>query len=208
MIRNNLAVLLAQRKIKATRVAVDTGIARSTLSSLTNNESKMIQFDTINNLCAYLKIEPKDFFDFSPIDFEINFVINSLDAYFYIDDSLIEWHQGIKNFSADLFLKVYKNKRQIDTIEMTAELSEPAENSGFEEHDNGDTVVRIKLLDPENKLNTIWKNENLYSFWSSMRNDLLNNITAPLIESANGQVEDDTLFSNWSIDLEIPVDPF
>ncbi|MEE6716132.1 helix-turn-helix transcriptional regulator [Schleiferilactobacillus harbinensis] len=61
-IRNNLAVLLAERGIKARTVSEDTGIARSTLSSLVNQRSKMIQLSTLNTLCEYLHVTPAEFF--------------------------------------------------------------------------------------------------------------------------------------------------
>ncbi|MFC6314233.1 helix-turn-helix domain-containing protein [Lapidilactobacillus achengensis] len=68
MIKNNLSVLLAERGLTAIKVSEETGIARSTLSSLTQNNSKMIQIETINTLCKFLKITPADFFDYTPIE--------------------------------------------------------------------------------------------------------------------------------------------
>lgn len=74
MIRNRLSILLAERGIKATKVANDTGIARSTLSKITNNSSEKIDYTTINTLCGYLKITPCDFFEYAPIDITKIFV--------------------------------------------------------------------------------------------------------------------------------------
>lgn len=65
-IRNRLAVLLAQRMLKAKDVSIATGISRSTLSGLVNNKSKMIQFGTLDTLCQYLKITPAEFFAYDP----------------------------------------------------------------------------------------------------------------------------------------------
>lgn len=72
MIHNNLSVLLAERNIKITRVAKDTGISRSTITAIAQNDSKMIQMETIDTLCRYLNISPQDFFEFVPINIEIN----------------------------------------------------------------------------------------------------------------------------------------
>ncbi|EOQ22607.1 helix-turn-helix domain-containing protein [Bacillus cereus] len=68
MIRNRLAVLLAERELKISRVAEETNIARSTLTSISQNDSKMIQLETINELCNYLRITPCDFFEYAPLD--------------------------------------------------------------------------------------------------------------------------------------------
>ncbi|EAC9719862.1 XRE family transcriptional regulator [Listeria monocytogenes] len=72
MISNNLSILLAERKIKITRVAKDTGISRSTITSIAQNDSKMIQMETIDTLCRYLNVTPHDFFEFVPINIELN----------------------------------------------------------------------------------------------------------------------------------------
>lgn len=81
MIRNKLAVLMAERQLKITKIANDTNISRTTLTALAQNESKMIQNDTINTICKYLKITPCDFFEYSPIDvsfyFELGEVLTS-----------------------------------------------------------------------------------------------------------------------------------
>ncbi|MEG0285303.1 MAG: helix-turn-helix transcriptional regulator [Vagococcus sp.] len=73
MILNKLSLLLAERQLKVTTVANATKISRTTLTALMKNESKMIQFDTINSLCLFLEVEPKDFFDFVPYNFSYHF---------------------------------------------------------------------------------------------------------------------------------------
>ncbi|KKW88327.1 helix-turn-helix domain-containing protein [Lacticaseibacillus rhamnosus] len=65
-IRNNLAVLMAQRGLKTTQVAIDTGISRNALTVLVYNRSKMIQLTTLNKLCKYLQVTPAEFFVFDP----------------------------------------------------------------------------------------------------------------------------------------------
>lgn len=80
MIRNNLAVLLAERQIKITRVAKDTGISRSTVTSISQNDTKMIQMEVINKLCSYLKITPEYFFEYIPIDLEYSLIVTKFEA--------------------------------------------------------------------------------------------------------------------------------
>lgn len=64
MIICNLNTLLAERNLKITKVAKDTGISRTTLTSLANNYSQGIQFETLNTLCMYLDIKPENFFEY------------------------------------------------------------------------------------------------------------------------------------------------
>lgn len=68
MVRCNLATLLAERGLKITTVAKDTGISRTTLTALFSNRSQGIQFETLNTLCAYLKVTPSDLIAYLPID--------------------------------------------------------------------------------------------------------------------------------------------
>ncbi len=71
MIKCNLAVLLAERNLKITQVSKDTGISRTTLTSLVNNYSQGIQIETLNKLCIYLQVTPEQFFSYIPYDFSI-----------------------------------------------------------------------------------------------------------------------------------------
>lgn len=64
----NLSVLLAERNLSITQVSHNTGISRTTLTSLASNHSKGIQFDTLNELCIYLNISPEEFFVHIPFD--------------------------------------------------------------------------------------------------------------------------------------------
>ena len=74
MIDSNLAVLLAERNLKITKVSRDTGISRTTLTALCYDHSGGIKFDTLNTLCKYLDITPAEFFSYSPFDYEIQFL--------------------------------------------------------------------------------------------------------------------------------------
>ena len=70
MLKSNLKVLLAERNISITQVSNDTGISRTTLTSLMS-VAKGIQFETMNTLCNYLKITPSDLFIYVPYDVKI-----------------------------------------------------------------------------------------------------------------------------------------
>lgn len=78
MIRNNLSLLLTERNLKITKVSNDTNISRTTLTALNQNDNKMIQMETINTLCKYLKVTPGDFFEYSPIDVTFTFYLGEI----------------------------------------------------------------------------------------------------------------------------------
>lgn len=71
MIDTNLSVLLAERKLNISKVAEETGVSRTTLTSLSKGYSGGIKFDTLNILCQYLRIEIGDFFHYIPWDYRI-----------------------------------------------------------------------------------------------------------------------------------------
>ena len=60
MIKSNLAVLLAERKMRVADLVKETGINKSTLYKLYNDESVRIDFETINKICSVLKVEVGD----------------------------------------------------------------------------------------------------------------------------------------------------
>lgn len=71
MVRCNLSVLLAERKLNISKAAADTGISRTTLTALAYNHSRGIQYDTLNTLCRYLSVTPDKLILYYPVDFEI-----------------------------------------------------------------------------------------------------------------------------------------
>ena len=71
MLLCNLAVLLAERKMRISTVSKETGISRTTLTSLANNHSQGIQLDTLNKLCMYLQCPPEKFFVYLPYDYAV-----------------------------------------------------------------------------------------------------------------------------------------
>ncbi|EAC5221454.1 XRE family transcriptional regulator [Listeria monocytogenes] len=72
MILNNLAVLLAERNMKISELAHETGLSRSTLTTLSNNDSSGIQSETLDKICVALEVSPGDFFSFYPATFSVD----------------------------------------------------------------------------------------------------------------------------------------
>lgn len=106
MIRNRLAELLAERQLKISRVAAEIpNLSRNTITSTAQNNGKMIQLDTINSLCQYLEISPKDFFEYLP--FDIYFDTTITQNYSVADSSMLN-NVSIKKEAIlfDLYIKV------------------------------------------------------------------------------------------------------
>ena len=73
MIRNRLAELLSERKLKISRVANEIpNLSRNTITSTAQNSGKMIQLETVNSLCMYLGITPAEFFEYIPYDITVS----------------------------------------------------------------------------------------------------------------------------------------
>ncbi|TPR38589.1 helix-turn-helix domain-containing protein [Apilactobacillus micheneri] len=102
MIRNKLSELLAERNLKISRVANDIpDLSRNTINSVANNKTKMIQMDTVNLLCQYLAVEPKNFFEFLPFDISNSTFIS--DDTYYVDSKNADV-KIIDNFSLDSYI--------------------------------------------------------------------------------------------------------
>lgn len=108
MIKCNLPVLLAERGLKITKLSNDTGISRTTLTSLSNNYSQGIQFDTLNKICNYLKITPGELFLYVP--FEINFNFG------YGDIFTVGVTDGNQKFECDFCWVLEKSEREIKNL--------------------------------------------------------------------------------------------
>jgi len=191
MIRNNLAVLLAERQIKITRVAKDTGISRSTVTSIAQNDTKMIQLEVINALCMYLNIEPKDFFVYVPIDLEYKVMFDNKNINFEMTPQNDSLPIKVHDFSFDLFIdvtdkKYYEEKRTYELRGKSKKISIAEELLPFSSYEmdidlsfvdeNKDKELEFKntvsdALDPTFKI-TI-KNELVSSILSELINELL-----------------------------------
>lgn len=74
MIQTNLKELLNKNNISINRLSIETGLSRPTLTSLMNNESKGIQFDTLEKLVNYFEISISEFFNIQNQNIEFGFV--------------------------------------------------------------------------------------------------------------------------------------
>lgn len=60
MINNNLSSILGERLLKISTISKETGISRSTLTSLYYKRSCFVSFEVLNSLCKYLKCQVND----------------------------------------------------------------------------------------------------------------------------------------------------
>ena len=64
MIVNHLPTLLAERRLKVADAVRATGISKTTLHKIYNNQSSRIDFDTIDKLCEFLEVGVGDIFEY------------------------------------------------------------------------------------------------------------------------------------------------
>lgn len=119
MIRNKLAELLAERNIKISRVAAEIpDLSRNTITKVASNSGKMLQMETINSLCQYLKVSPADFFEYLP--FDVSFEVEISNAAFF--DSA--YGPALKDLQFDLFIKKHSIGSVSQIFEYTGRLDE------------------------------------------------------------------------------------
>lgn len=181
MIRNNLLTLLSERELKATRVASDTGIARSTLSSLTNNDSKMIQLETVNTLCRYLNVTPNDFFEYLPFDYDFKCFINKFSV-FDTDRSGFLNDLYSDEFNADGYIyKIGKNDKKTFGLSISYRLDKEHPEA-FEINAMGGPMeihFDVRLQTNENNevdFNAFWNDELTVGFRTEIKKRVMNDI--------------------------------
>lgn len=64
MIRINLDVMMAKRKISLTELAEKVGITMANLSILKTEKAKAIRFSTLDSICKVLDCQPGDILEF------------------------------------------------------------------------------------------------------------------------------------------------
>ena len=72
MIVNHLPTLLAERRLKVADAVRATGVSKTTLHKIYNDQSSRIDFDTIDKLCEYLEVGVGDIFEYVKEDKEKN----------------------------------------------------------------------------------------------------------------------------------------
>lgn len=66
MIKSNLPVLLAERRLRVADLVRMTGISKSTLHRIFNDETTRIEFDTLDKICDILEVTPNDILVYTP----------------------------------------------------------------------------------------------------------------------------------------------
>ena len=66
MIRVNLDVMLARRKMRLGELADRVGVSIQNLSVLKTGKARAVRFSTLDALCAALECQPGDILEFDP----------------------------------------------------------------------------------------------------------------------------------------------
>ncbi|MDH2337506.1 helix-turn-helix domain-containing protein [Clostridium perfringens] len=153
MIRCNLAILLAERNLKITKVSKDTGVSRTTLTSLSNNYSQGVQFDTINTLCKYLKVTPEQLISYIPVDITLD-KIDFNNENITIDLTVDKDNKSNKySISGNFVFTFSYSYPEIDYISISLNLIKPFDNKGYETLIEAFKSLPITFLkDIENKI--------------------------------------------------------
>lgn len=160
MMRCNLAILLAERNLKITKVFNDTGISRTTLTSLYYNHAKGIQFDTYNTLCNYLKTTPDQLISYIPIDISIISI--------YGDQIEIQIQQNNIKCQASLYIEIDIDKKCIPEEEQEWIESVDITVGLFEAIDEEDLKEKALIVNTFKQLPT--------SFLSDLENQIIENV--------------------------------
>ena len=67
-IRINLAVVMAERRVRSKELAKAIGITEQNLSILKNEKAKAIRFSTLEAICKYLDCQPGDIIEYKSDD--------------------------------------------------------------------------------------------------------------------------------------------
>lgn len=129
MILPRLKILLAERNLKISRVSNDTGLSRTTLTSLAQNSLKGIQLETIDKLCQYLEIPIDKFFEFVPFNIKVNCMAPNVHKNFktLTDSETLE----VSPFETDLYLIKQSNSIMSGTERETYTLTAKINKSFF-----------------------------------------------------------------------------
>jgi len=64
----NLDIILAKRKVRGKKLAIDIGITEQNLSLLRTGKVKGVRFSTLEKICQILECQPGDILEFVPDD--------------------------------------------------------------------------------------------------------------------------------------------
>lgn len=173
MIRNRLSELLSERGLKITKVAKDTGISRNTLTATAQNDSKMIQYETIDTLCSYLRVTPNEFFQFIP--YSLSFNVQVTDLYFSPESLNMFGSDLSLLFDFDLFVD-FSDGRVSNEFTFQGEVVDIKRTNNY--------VVKIKLSaenEQTDKEFALFRNGNIpVGFFSLINTELKNEVLSVL----------------------------
>ncbi|WP_276913132.1 helix-turn-helix domain-containing protein [Aneurinibacillus aneurinilyticus] len=66
MIRCRLGDIMKERGLTNKEVVTLTGVSRNTITSLSANATKRIDYDTFNGICKGLNVSPAELFEYIP----------------------------------------------------------------------------------------------------------------------------------------------
>ncbi|WP_456048737.1 helix-turn-helix domain-containing protein [Abiotrophia defectiva] len=173
MIRNRLSELLSERGLKITKVAKDTGISRNTLTATAQNDSKMIQYETIDTLCSYLRVTPSEFFQFVP--YSLSFNVQVTDLHFSPASRQMFGPDMSIRFDFDLFVD-FSDGRESNEFNFQGTVIDIDHTSNY--------VIKIKLYaenEDTDKAFALFRNGNIpVGFFSLINTELKNEVLSVL----------------------------
>lgn len=188
MIRSNLSILLAEQNLKITKVSNDTGISRTTLTALASNYGQGIQFDTINKLCMYLRVDPGELISYVPVDIEI--------ISLYIDEPFLKKDVSYVNLVPNLELKITDRNRSF-YVDIIADI-----DIHFSDTEVCSINVDIELQDPEwqsdIEMKKIIKDENqiIINAFGQISRPFFTDLESIILEEILSEIEDRLKFVN------------
>lgn len=137
MIKCNLSVLLAERGLKMIDIVRDTGLSQNAVRGLYYNTSKGIQFETLEIICDYLKVEPGDVikkidFDFKVIDKKVDKKDESIKYKIKFIYDQKKYTGSLKvNLSYPYLRELYNNENSFEEINFEIELNDELNKNIF-----------------------------------------------------------------------------
>lgn len=190
MLINRLAILLAERSMSGARLASDTGIAQSTISKITSNKSKQVDYETVNKICNSLGVGSNDFFDYSPIDYEIKYFCEEDTGDIFIFVKILDRDIPVATLEYKVNFDFYVNTNRPD---VPLDLDEIKRNS-----DKVNMVTVKASLKKQNK-ETYEKFDQLPSnFQNIFTNDLLQVVGVNIKEYLKNEFSDEFVFAKNS----------
>ena len=190
MLINRLAILLAERSMSGARLATETGIAQSTISKITSNKSKQVDYETVNKICNYLGVTSDDFFDYSPIDYEIKY---------FIDEESEDIFTFVRIFDRDRSVATLEYKVNFDFHINTSKADNPVKLDEIKANYGQVKVLTVRVTLEKQNNEAYDKFTQLPSnFQNIFANDLLQTIGKYVKEYLVGEFKDEFVFAKNS----------